>query len=1294
LVTDNGHWKQRGGAMGGVLLPEAGPPLLPTHDLTWDELESFLDGLLERLQRLPGAEPRLASSYRYGRRGDDQEGIDHYGTYDDGSTSTWQCRARESLGHEAVKEIFRETEVEADRHVIVFGRKASAAARKEMRGHPGWEIWDQRDLTNKVRSLPTHEARALLDAHFDGGVRRVVLPAADSDAFIGLDDHFGPLLTQGRIFHHQTDLLGRSDVLGQLSEALGPGAVPKVIVVTGSGGCGKSRVALEVLRSAIGMRPQRPVVVRNGTQSLSADAMRELRGLPVVVLVEDAQHDLPGLEAVLRYARHAAGAQLLATCRPSAVGAVREAALQAGFDSTEIRHAELKPLEPKVARDLVLRLVGASGLTLREEFVHVLAEAGRDCPLVPVVAVSMIASGTLKTTALSLNADFRQQILDRFGDVMRTGIPGLTSEQAGEILALFGALAPVRLDDGALLDAMGHFLGVFRDVLLERIQALIDHGVLLEHLSSIRVVPDILADEALLRAAVRLGRDSGYVDRLWAAFGNHAAGVLVRNLAELDWRVRSVGEGPDLFTRVWADIEREVITADAAGRRDGLSLLRDLAGPQSERVVDLVEVLISEPAVAAERSSGYHVTDDAVRAGLAPVLSICATTRAAVRGKALDLLWALASNDHKPANRHPDHPLRILADFAEFHRPGCSERQQALLEAAARWLRRPGADGDRVTPFAILEPLVAKEGMRTQRHPGGDALTLIPYLVSPAAVSDVRAGVRALATEHGKDADIRRAVAGVRLLESALAEPRGYFGSEVAEGHVRQWHDEDMATLDALAAVALETGEPVVRLEARDAASWIARYSGDEPLAERASSLIAAIDEHSEDLLSSVIIASFRDLVPRGAATLARNQKPPAAEEFTAAESRHSDEQRRVSLALWEQCPDAVAVAERLAERLRRAQDAGLRADGAGLVMEAVCAVRPEESEALVEAIRARGQDPTARLVHIPLETLRRRDERAFLRHLDFLLSGCDAAATAVIRGFIAYDWIARTPASGTRLDQALSHSSGPVQQMAIRAAGALLRQSPKQAVGRLLPLAPSNGDAVIDALGNAARHRFETWLDSLGSDEQEAVLRLLVAARQWAEWEAQHMFARLAARLPEVALDALVADVGEHGAIVESLDGLAEALEDHPGAISNTITYILGLEEQPRAALGYLLPSVLGSPTTAGSAKALKAAASTANASQLVRLAELLRHCESLVPSQPAVIEAMLERALEHGHSTHDEVRGLLLNSAVPAVDAGWGDGLPPKLAHLCAQAHKYAKYRDLSAATRDFYAAIISEG
>ncbi len=148
-------------------------------------------------------------------------------------------------------------------------------------------------------------------------------------------------------------------------------------------------------------------------------------------------------------------------------------------------------------------------------------------------------------------------------------------------------------------------------------------------------------------------------------------------------------------------------------------------------------------------------------------------------------------------------------------------------------------------------------------------------------------------------------------------------------------------------------------------------------------------------------------------------------------------------------------------------------------------------------------------------------------------------------------------------------------------------------------------------------------------------------------------MFARVAARQPATTLGALIADVGEHGAIVESPDALAEALDDHPDTIRNATTCILGMEEQPRTALGFLLPSVLGSPATVGSAKALKAVASTTNASQLVRLAELLRHCESLVPSQPRVIETVLECALEHGHPTYDKLSNTAIQHMTRSGDS-----------------------------------------
>ena len=222
-----------------------------------------------------------------------------------------------------------------------------------------------------------------------------------------------------------------------------------------------------------------------------------------------------------------------------------------------------------------------------------------------------------------------------------------------------------------------------------------------------------------------------------------------------------------------------------------------------------------------------------------------------------------------------------------------------------------------------------------------------------------------------------------------------------------------------------------------------------------------------------------------GGAMLARNQKPPAAEEFTAAESRHSENDAEHH---WHSGSSILTSLRRRRTSLNGCGQCRMQASGRtepAFLMEAACAARREESEALVEAIRRRGEGPLDRLVHIPLETLRRRDETAFLHHLDLLLSGRDTAATGAVSGFFAYDWNATAPASGTRLDQALSHEPGPVQQMAIRAASTLLRQSPKQAVGRLLPLAPSDGYAIIHALSDAARYRFETWLRSPEGEER-----------------------------------------------------------------------------------------------------------------------------------------------------------------------------------------------------------------
>lgn len=469
--------------------------MLPTAGMGWEKLEEFLDDLLVRLRLVPGAVPRLMESSRYGRPGQKQDGIDHLGSYGDRTTSTWQCKEQLALTEADVQDIIEKTGFPANKHVIVFSRVADAKARREIAKHAGWSIWDQRDLGHYVRSLPVHEARTLLDAHFGTAVRRQFLPMPGTDAFLGLEEFYGPLLAEDRRFHHKADLVGREADLAALVQGLTDPGGPKVIVVAAPAGRGKSRLVLEVLRQLQQMQPTIPVLVRVEQRPLDSAALQELPDGPGVLLAEDAHRDPAGVEMLLQYARRTPGTRVIVTSRPSGEMTVELAALAAQFDRAEILARTLTPLTIAAARELVTTLCG-SGLSIPGRFAEALAQASRSTPLVAVVAIAMIRRGEL-STALRLDEQFRREILLRYGQVITEGVPNVPAEQVRSTLALVAALSPVDLDDRALVDAMARFQGTAVPALLSTLDALTSHGVLLERTRKLSLTADVLADEVL-----------------------------------------------------------------------------------------------------------------------------------------------------------------------------------------------------------------------------------------------------------------------------------------------------------------------------------------------------------------------------------------------------------------------------------------------------------------------------------------------------------------------------------------------------------------------------------------------------------------------------------------------------------------------------------------------------------------------------------------------------------------------------------------------------------------------------
>jgi hypothetical protein len=353
---------------------------LPTAGMGWDAFEAFLDELLVRLRMVPGLSPALVTSSRYGRPGQAQAGIDHLGSYDDGSTATWQCKEQLTLTEANVTKIIKDTEVPATRHVIVFSRVPDAKAVSAAAAQAGWSIWGQRDLGNLVRTLPVHEARTLLDAHFGTPVRRQFMPIAGTDVFLGLEEFYGPLLRADLRFHHNSALVGRDQDLAALVDALDDAPGPSVVLLDAPAGRGKSRLVLEALRQIQLKQPTIPVLVRAEQRLLDAGALQELPDGPTLLLVEDAHRDPTGIAAVLQYARRTEGVRVILTSRPSGSATVKEAVLAAQFDLSELLTRTLAPLTAAAARELVTSLRDTD-VALPGIFSEALAQAARATPL-------------------------------------------------------------------------------------------------------------------------------------------------------------------------------------------------------------------------------------------------------------------------------------------------------------------------------------------------------------------------------------------------------------------------------------------------------------------------------------------------------------------------------------------------------------------------------------------------------------------------------------------------------------------------------------------------------------------------------------------------------------------------------------------------------------------------------------------------------------------------------------------------------------------------------------------------
>ncbi len=1271
-----------GGHPAGGPLPGKNPELLPTPSLSWEELEDFTERLLSAHRFCAEPLRHVVRVERWGRRGDKQDGIDFEGDFSDGASASWQCKRQDALTPADVRAAVKACTFEADVHHLVFSGEASRDARDEMAKCPNWELLDQRGLGRLLDDLPLHKQRDVLDATWGVVVRRRLLVVPGEDAFLSLDTFAGDRRDPDTVLNDLGARVGREAELEALGAALDrTGEWPAVVIVTGPGGRGKTRLLVEALTQFQERNRQIPVLCLSPGRTVDAAALAELPQTPAVIVVDDAHQEPSAIAPLLQYARDVDGTQLVLSSRPSGVGALRVRIANARYPLSQVETIEVDELKKSQARALVDSVTEGLGLVpaAREYFTGQAVHS----PYVAVIAANLIRRGEL-TAPLVVDAGLREQVLARYEELAAGEVDGVPTATVRRLLAVYAALGPV--DDEGLRGALAGFCGLTLAGLLRLRKNLQDRGVLTTRGGLTRLVPDVLADD-ILEGEAAVGTDAtGFAEELWTAFSGTHASRLVIALAELDWRLTAQG-GPQVFGAVWEMVRSELCTADHDGLYHALGRLDGLAITQPHALADALEdirarldatetgtdpagdatTVADEPRDAAAQAAEEQppwwrrpASADDVRRRMPELYGQCAASAPDLLETVLDALWALRRRDARPTHQHPGHAERVivdrLANIGDLPDPSFPAR---IVDRVQQWLAEPADDRDVTTPLSVLRPLVAKEG---EQHfmDGPRRLTFQPFAVSPTWARPVRDAIRSTLLEQACGTDLRRGAAAVDLLGDALRQPSGLFGRPVSDDEVLAWESDDLATLDALQAIAEATTSAVIRRSIRHEIAWTAEHAVSLPLRHAALTLVTSLDELDDDVVELLLhVRSSGEPTRRGVPV-------PTLDEFRAAEAARAQQDGGSSgeqwdAAHWARISDLVnrqhAAHDLLVERAVRELTASDDPSHVVATLDAICRdirtanpshhlslwavwrrlslVRADLVPGIVLAIAAGEDGPLDDDLNQLLTAWAVHDEPALIDWLASMEQQRLAVRLAVGTAFVNYGW---TDRGGPFIDLYRRGTRDPaprVRDQFLMGSARLLVADPAGTASDLLTGRISSS-AATRVLEQACHHDGSSWVPQLDERGAGAVLDLVRHAG-WDDYSVQQLVSGIARVHPRLVLDHLVA-ARRTGKLPTDVYGLAAAFDDQAEAL---IEWMVAPGQRGDVAeASTVVGLVVHGGLTAGQAQRLQAAADGMDARGLLALAAQLGNVHTWPLRHPGLARRFLSKAREYGTDTAAGVR------------------------------------------------------
>lgn len=885
---------------------------LPLDALDPEAFEQFVATLLE--YERPDLRVRQAGKAGHAQGGLDVVAVDPVS----GLRIGVQCKRMNQFGPAQVDAVVAAFTEEADQKVLALSRVASPQATARIATYPGWDIWDQDDLSRRLRKLAPHVQDQIVDTFFKGQSlellgRTRLGPWQDFATF------FRPFAQPGALFTHDWALVGREANLASLmSQMSDPGV--NLILLSAAGGMGKSRLLLEAVRR------WRETDRATGLWFLSsvADVTRsDLSGLgpgPKVIVVDDA-HDRDTLGALFEFATHPENqTRLLLATRPYARQRLTREASVYGLTPSVI---ELDHLNGQALKDLAHGMLAAEGKP--EGWTDQVVAIAGGSPLIISMAVRILSREEMAPERVRGEQRLRDYVLGRFAKVVTGRLGSLDDAQANlkilELLALVQPFHPQDVQLLALIEAVHGMTPRDSERLLAR---LIDGGVALRRGAQHRLMPDVLGDYLIDESCIVQGRLSKLAEDVLAAASPRLLRNIVLNLGRLDWR-RTDGETAEsrLLDAVWRSFE--TIETDYDDRLDAVRA-----------------VSVYQPRQA------LHLASQLLRKGVAlevvpEILRNIAYT-AEYLPEAVALLWEMAQRDSRQTGPHPSHPMRVLAEMAAFEDGKPFEINDALFDFGLAQAARDDVWGGAYTPVDLLEPFLATEGVEDEATARG--VTMRPYQLRYDLLQPYRAKVIDTLFELMRRPHPVASRKAAHAMQNALRAPYGLMNSSPSEEMLQRYDAEFIHTLGRLEALVREGPSDLVLMGIAASVSWHADHGG---VAKSAAQ--AVLDALPRDL-SFRVTASLQD----GWGNLFLDR---STEDWPDNVTAWMEE---TAAALATEMPDVEARLAYIEERMRALTEAGVVLDSAHVLFQTLTA-DVEFARALIRQAEQDGDTPSATFV-------------------------------------------------------------------------------------------------------------------------------------------------------------------------------------------------------------------------------------------------------------------------------------------------------------------------------------------